>query len=393
MCGPVRLPSQDARRPECHHLLLGRPGGSHDGCLRADDGTCPFFRGAEKGNPAMTVRRDVPPPSALSERLRRAPAVPPSAFDALTRDVGRCMGAQSVLLFACEDTAVTHVVSAWGSAADDEATGRHALQRAFAGGVLRRGRGAAGRLEPRADGAAVNGNGHISHAVAAPVATRTGYAGALLAGFRGGLPADREQQLWIIERYCALAGLCLHDADVLDGLLASTARDALTGCLNYAGTLRVLDAERKRSARYGFEMSCAFIALDGVQDADDERGLVHANKVLAAAATAMRAGVRASDTIGRYGGHEFIAIFPQTSEADALRLGRRLQTRIRTATLALRKKPVDASIGVAQWTDGASVEALLREADRALLIAKHEPCAVVAASDSARGGRRDGGGS
>jgi diguanylate cyclase (GGDEF)-like protein len=391
----------------------------------------------------MTVRRDVPPLSALSERLRRAPAVPPSAFDALTRDVGRCMGAQSVLLFACEDTAVTHVVSAWGSAADDEATGRHALQRAFAGGVLRRGRGAAGRLEPRADGAAVNGNGHISHAVAAPVATRTGYAGALLAGFRGGLPADREQQLWIIERYCALAGLCLHDADVLDGLLASTARDALTGCLNYAGTLRVLDAELKRSARYGFEMSCAFIALDGVQDADDERGLVHANKVLAAAATAMRAGVRASDTIGRYGfemscafialdgvqdadderglvhankvlaaaatamragvrasdtigrygGHEFIAIFPQTSEADALGLGRRLQTRIRTATLALRKKPVDASIGVAQWTDGASVEALLREADRALLIAKHEPCAVVAASDSARGGRRDGGGS
>jgi diguanylate cyclase (GGDEF)-like protein len=325
----------------------------------------------------------VPPLSALSERLRRAPAVPPSAFDALTRDVGRCMGAQSVLLFACEDTAVTHVLSAWGNAADDHPTGRHALQRAFAGAVLRRGRGAAGRLEPRADGTAADRNGHITHAVAAPVRTRAGYGGALLAGYRGGLPVDRELQLWVIERYCALAGLCLHDNDVLDGLLASTARDALTSCLNYAGTLRVLAAEAKRSARYGFEMSCAFIHLDGVGDVDDALGRAHANRVLVAASTEMRAGVRASDTIGRYGSDEFIAIFPQTSEADALRLARRMQTRIRTATLGLRDQPVHASIGVAQWTHGAGVEALLREADRALLIAKHERDAAIAASDTA----------
>ena len=220
------------------------------------------------------------------------------------------------------------------------------------------------------------------------MATRRELRGVLLAGYCGGLPADRGLQLWIIERYCALAGLCLHDPGVLDGLLASTSRDALTSCLNYAGTLRVLDAEVKRSARYGFDVSCAFIDLDGVEDPDDEHGHVHANKVLVAAATGMRAGVRASDTVGRYGSDEFIAVFPQTSEADALRLARRVQTRIRTETLALRKTPVDASIGVAQWTQGAGIEELLRSADGALRIAKREPGAVIAASDVAPADRR-----
>jgi diguanylate cyclase (GGDEF)-like protein len=304
----------------------------------------------------------------------------PSPFDALTRDVARGMGAQSVLLFACEDTALTNVVSAWGTAADEHAAGGHALQRAFAGGVLRRGRAAAGRLEPRADATGADGQGHITHAIAAPVATRRALRGVLLAGYSGRLPADRELQLWVIQRYCGLAGLCLHDPGVLDGLLASTSRDALTSCLNYAGALRALAAEVKRSARYGFDVSCAFVDLEGFEHVNDEHGPVHANKALVTAATGMRAGVRASDTVGRRsGGDEFMVIFPQTSEADALRLARRLQARIRTATLALQMEPVDASIGVAEWT-GGSVEQLLRDADGALRIAKREPGAIVSAT-------------
>jgi diguanylate cyclase (GGDEF)-like protein len=331
----------------------------------------------------VTVRRDTPPPEELPGVYRRGPAATRSEFDVLTCDVARCMGAQSVLLFACEGTALTRVVSAWGTSERDRIAGTQVLQRAFAGGVLRRGRGAAGRLEPRADTPGRDGRGDITHAIAAPVATLRGPRGVLLAGYSGGLPTDRERQLWVIERYCGLAALCMHDHDVLGGLLTSASRDPLTGCLNYAGTLRVLDAEIKRSMRYAFDVSCAFIDLDGLDAVSDRHGHLHADAVLVAAAAAMRAGVRASDTVGRYGGDEFVAIFPQTREADALRLARRLQTRIRTATLALRSEPIDASIGVAQWKDPESVEQLLRHADGALLAARRARGAVIAARDLA----------
>ena len=50
--------------------------------------------------------------------------------------------------------------------------------------------------------------------------------------------------------------------------------------------------------------------------------------MLAHAARVLRAGVRSGDIVGRYGGDEFVAILPQTTETEACRLSERLRSQI-----------------------------------------------------------------
>ena len=77
----------------------------------------------------------------------------------------------------------------------------------------------------------VSGAG-VRYAAARPSARRGAPAGALCLGFRAA-PLDSDLTLWIVEGYARLAALCLHDANVLEGLLTAARIDGLTGCLSY----------------------------------------------------------------------------------------------------------------------------------------------------------------
>jgi diguanylate cyclase (GGDEF)-like protein len=102
--------------------------------------------------------------------------------------------------------------------------------------------------------------------------------------------------------------------------------------------------------------------------------------VLAEVARVLREGVRSFDTVGRYGGDEFVAILPQTTESEAERLAGRFGWLIRNANIAGLDEPLSASIGVAEWVPGLSAEQLLSLADRALIVAKAQGRGVVSTS-------------
>jgi GGDEF domain-containing protein len=84
-------------------------------------------------------------------------------------------------------------------------------------------------------------------------------------------------------------------------------RDALTGCLNYAGLLETLQWELERCATLGLDLACCLMALDGCHDRD---------RRLPAVGRALRRAVETDDTIGRYGRDQFVALLPGT-DADA----------------------------------------------------------------------------
>src|SRR5205807_7842673 len=94
---------------------------------------------------------------------------------------------------------------------------------------------------------------------------------------------------------------------------------------------------------------------------------------------ALRAGVRTCDTVGRYGGDEFVAILPETNQVEACRVADRPQSALAGTRLSSLEGQLTASIGVAQWVAGTGGEVLLNFADRALLSAKSLHAGVVGA--------------
>jgi diguanylate cyclase (GGDEF)-like protein len=152
--------------------------------------------------------------------------------------------------------------------------------------------------------------------------------------------------------------------------LAGAELDGLTGALNYAALRHELDREVARSERHHLSLSCCFIDLDRFKRVNDHHGHLYGSRMLAEVGASLGSGLRSEDTLGRYGGDEFVAILPETNEAAATALAGRLCSAIRATTMIGSFGPIGASIGVAQWQPRSSGEQLLEAADRALRAAK-----------------------
>lgn len=243
-------------------------------------------------------------------------------------------------------------------------------------------RAALGPLDPVLDSSLIRAHDPpLAYAVAAPIYSPAGGGDVLIAGFAA-RPRSRSRTLWSAESYAAVIALCLDDRGALDELIAAGPRDALTGCLTYQATIRELDREINRSARGGLHLSVCFIDLDGFKRINDRHGHMCGNDVLERIGQILRDGVRSCDTVGRYGGDEFIAILPQTVETEAGRLALRLGSRLADTTIAPLDRPLTASIGVAQWVLGTRSDSVLAAADCALLAAKERLPDVITARRS-----------
>lgn len=335
------------------------------------------------------MRTDQRSPEQNGRRFQPAARVPASdpfaagELGLITRDVASRTGARTGLLAVRNQTGrLAEVLCAWGAA-----PGREVLPPlpadCFVGRVLESGLAALEPIDAEQDtslGVAVSG-GRLTWAAGAAVRPPGSPPGALCVGFSVA-PEDPALTLWLLEGYARLAAVCRHDAGVLEGLLAAARLDGLTGCLNHAAIHGELGRELARSVRQRRSVSCCFIDLDGFKQVNDRHGHPYGSRVLADVAAILRAGLRDGDTLGRYGGDEFVAILPETDHTAARALAERLRSAIQTTIMADAYGPIDASIGVAQWQPGFSSDGLLEAADRALRAAKAAGGAtVISASD------------
>jgi two-component system, cell cycle response regulator len=150
--------------------------------------------------------------------------------------------------------------------------------------------------------------------------------------------------------------------------------DSLTRLWNRSSILSELGRELARSERDTSPLGVVIVDLDHFKSVNDTHGHLAGDAVLREAARRMQSGIRQYDSIGRYGGEEFLILFPGCSEmesyAQADRLRKQLsQTEMSVNDCLLR---VTASFGVTSalpgehWTE----EALIRKADEALYLAK-----------------------
>jgi diguanylate cyclase (GGDEF)-like protein len=324
-------------------------------------------RPGRRGTEAQSRR---PTPTDDIEDLGLEPA---GELGLIVRALARRVGAETALLAVRDhDRENLAVLAGWGAVWGRDGLPLGSLADGFVGRVLSTERAAAEPLDPDRDrslGIAVSGS-RLSWAAGAAVMPPGGPPGALCAGFSNGTTLDPERVLWLLDAYARLASLCMHEAGILNELVASARLDGLTGCMDYAAIRSELDREIGRSARHRLALSCCFIDLDGFKRVNDRHGHQHGNLVLAGVASVLREGVRIGDSIGRYGGDEFVAILPATDASAASVLAERLRLMVSAVALRDSRVPLDASVGIAQWQPGTTTDELLAEADEALLNAK-----------------------
>lgn len=179
----------------------------------------------------------------------------------------------------------------------------------------------------------------------------------------------------LVADFARHAAVALHNAEV-HNLLARTARtDPLTGLLNHGALLESLTYEVARAERYRHTLSVIFFDLDHFKAINDLHGHQFGEEVLRALAHSARETMRTIDTVGRYGGEEFVVILPETDYWQAMIVAERL--RVRVAATTFMNTPtgstvsITISIGVAAFSkDGDSLDDLIRTADNALYHAK-----------------------
>lgn len=159
-----------------------------------------------------------------------------------------------------------------------------------------------------------------------------------------------------------------------EALREQATHDGLTGLLNRVSVLDVLTRELSRATRAGQPLSLLMVDLDRFKLVNDTHGHLAGDAVLRAAAERMKSTVRNYDTVGRYGGEEFLVVLPGCDGASACAQAERIREAV-AATQPSDGFPrlrVTCSIGVASRLLPAAEDAnvLLREADLALYQAK-----------------------
>jgi diguanylate cyclase (GGDEF)-like protein len=155
--------------------------------------------------------------------------------------------------------------------------------------------------------------------------------------------------------------------------------DELTGCVNFRSTMELLEKEIVRSRRYQKKFSIIMIDLDYFKRINDEYGHLAGNYALVAFVNVVKNSVRSIDTVGRYGGEEFIIVLPETDPQNALVFLERIrnnlgQTKITSPHLEKEKEfTLQFSAGIVAFPYNAGdLKELLWVADNALLQAKRE---------------------
>jgi diguanylate cyclase len=151
--------------------------------------------------------------------------------------------------------------------------------------------------------------------------------------------------------------------------------DSLTGVLNRRGLEDASIKMQDICKRINLSMAVLLIDIDYFKKVNDTYGHLVGDDVLRHIAKTIGGVLRSSDVLGRYGGEEFCAFLPNTTESDALGLAERIRAAIETAAIKLGDNvnlKTTVSIGVADSVRaGYDFKGLLATADSAMYGAKN----------------------
>lgn len=150
-------------------------------------------------------------------------------------------------------------------------------------------------------------------------------------------------------------------------------RDTLTGLWNRRKAWDLMDYEAERSNRLNRPIGVAMLDLDQFKSVNDTFGHDVGDQVLKNAALVLTRALRKGDILARWGGEEFLAVFPETDLEGTRAAAEKLRLSVQNANWSLADRPgMTVSIGVAVKAPETQWDSTLKFADLALYRAKEE---------------------
>jgi len=159
----------------------------------------------------------------------------------------------------------------------------------------------------------------------------------------------------------------------LEKIKELASRDYLTGLYNRRFGMEGLNHELHRRERYQENLTLGIMDIDHFKQINDGHGHLVGDAVLVEFSRRITELLRDEDTFFRYGGEEFVVIFPHTKLDDAQLVAERMRRTICDMDFIVAHKSiaVTVSIGISEFENGDTVEHRISLADNALYKAKN----------------------
>jgi diguanylate cyclase (GGDEF)-like protein len=182
----------------------------------------------------------------------------------------------------------------------------------------------------------------------------------------------------------------VDEDNVHSELVRMASVDELTAIWNRRKFLELAEIEAERYLRYRRPYSLMMIDIDYFKTVNDRFGHISGDAALRQFAEIVRGQIRSTDIFGRLGGEEFGIILPETGTEEALVLGERICSALRSTDINVSEGHavrITASIGMAEaCLEQSSLDDVISAADTALYRAKEKgrDCLEVATNEVAQ---------
>ncbi|QUQ62315.1 GGDEF domain-containing protein [Kutzneria sp. CA-103260] len=173
--------------------------------------------------------------------------------------------------------------------------------------------------------------------------------------------------------------LVLHRGVLVKQLEVAATKDEKTGLFNTLGWHNLATNELARAERTHQTTGVLMVDLDHFKQVNDTYGHLAGDLALKAVADTITAQVRSYDSVGRFGGEEFVVLLPGVGQTQVVAVAERIRRAVGELTVPIDFtddgrviRDLSVSIGVAMYpTAGTVVDRLLHAADTALYSAKN----------------------
>ena len=180
-------------------------------------------------------------------------------------------------------------------------------------------------------------------------------------------------EMWNVPKMFVAFGMILAAVEEMqEALRREATHDGLTGAWNRSGIMGILERETLRAERQAQPLGVIMIDVDDFKSVNDTHGHRGGDAVLRSFVKQVASVLRPYDSLGRFGGEEFLIVAPGCGQAQTRELSERVRTTVADSCLAVNEKPIRITIsaGFAVYTSGCPLESLLHLADTALYVAK-----------------------